>query len=187
MLRAFLPVVLAVMLCSCNQEQFDVSSLSLVSDSEIVLPLDGNARRKEKLVLSAAFSLDEDQYSYKVISPEGELVWEGNFEGSGIRSAELEITDGARFPQGIYSYIFYSDQGTELSGDIEYKADESYPYYTPQGLSASSYVEEFDADGRRVAYGNKNAGEGFSEFASTASFDYIDRYGNRYSITQYVR
>ena len=107
MLRALLPVVLAVMLCSCNQEQFDVSSLSLVSESEIVLPLDGNARRKEKLVLSAAFSLDEDQYSYKVTSPEGELVWEGNFEGSGIRSAELEITDGARFPQGIYSYIFY--------------------------------------------------------------------------------
>ncbi len=105
MRRLLLPLLL--ILVSCAAEEFTVSSLSLTED-------DGDA------YISAVFSDPESIYSFRITSPDGDLVWEGAFSGDGEekKSEALEITPGASFPVGEYSLILYSDNGTEVRDTV---------------------------------------------------------------------
>ena len=121
-MRKFLPVIaLMLLLFSCSKEEFSVASLSLHSNDSISIE-EGRERRDSVLILSASLSDEDASYSFRAVSPDGDLSWEGPFDGSGVRRAELEITPGASFPEGTYSIIIYSDKGTEYSGSMEYTA-----------------------------------------------------------------
>ncbi len=179
----FLLLLFVPLLFSCNQQEFSISSSSLRSESHIDVEADGSIRREDKLILSAAFSIETDNYTFSVTSPDGSLTWEGPIEGEGVRRAELEITPGALFPTGTYSARFYSDQGTELAESFEYSRDDSYPLFTEQGLSRSASVNEYNGD-IRVGFGEKEEGAAPSPYAERAEISWIDRYGNSYEISQ---
>ena len=187
MKRLLAALSLIAIICSCSQEQFDVSSLSLRSENTVTVSADGSGSWDSSLILSAAFSLEDDSYSFSVKSPGSVLSWEGVIQGSGIRTAELEITDGARFPEGTYTCLFYSDQGTECSSDAVYQADASFPIYGEDGLTSDAYVTEYDKDGNRVAYGERRRGDMPTAYAASVRMEWTDRYSNRYTIIQYVR
>lgn len=177
MRRAF-PILLAIMLLfSCTKEEFTVSSLSLGSESTVTIE-DGNAHRSSHLYLSASLSDEEAQYTFRAVSPDGDLVWEGPFDGSGVRRIELEITPGALCPTGTYSIAIYSDKGTEYSGTLEYRREEGYPYYGPEGLTMDANTVESDVNGLVVGRGLRAKGHRPSPYAASAEIKREDRYGN---------
>lgn len=101
-------VILLLFLSSCAAEEFEVSSASLVSIS---------SDESRHLELSASFSDPDSSYTYRLSSPDSDLVWEGAMTGDGSdkTSDEILLTSGASFPKGEYSVIFYSDNGTDLT------------------------------------------------------------------------
>ena len=177
-MRKFLPVIaLMLLLFSCSKEEFSVSSLSLHSNDSISIE-EGRERRDSVLILSASLSDEDASYSFRAVSPDGDLSWEGPFDGSGVRRAELEITPGASFPEGTYSIIIYSDKGTEYSGSMEYRADDGYPYFGTDGLTMDAYAVESDINGLVVGRGSRKSGYRPSPYASDAVIALTDRYGN---------
>ena len=183
-MRKLLPLIaLMLLLFSCSKEEFSVSSLSLHSNDSISIE-EGRAHRDSVLVLSASLSDDDDaSYSFRVVSPDGDLSWEGPFDGSGIGRAELEITPGASFPEGTYSIIIYSDKGTEYSGSMEYRAGDGYPYFGPDGLTMDAYAIESDINGLVVGRGSRRSGYHPSPYASDAVITLTDRYGNSIEVS----
>lgn len=182
-MRRFLPLLLILLLASCNEEAFDVSSLSLRGSVSIVM--EDESERTETLTLSAAFSDPDESYSYRLEAPGGILVWEGGMSGSDIQSDTIEITQGASFPSGEYSVLFYSTNGTELSTSITYSSDRTYSSFSEDGiLSDSSYVTEYDEDGSIIAEGERESGYAISPDAARAELELTDRYGSRISVSQ---
>ena len=179
---ALIILMILLLLFSCSKEEFSVSSLSLRSDSLITIA-DGKTTRDETLTLSASFSDDEAVYTFRVVSPDEDLVWEGTMDGSGVREAGLELTPGASFPEGSYSVIFYSDKGTVYSGSAEYSGSRNeYPHYGPEGLTMSAETEERDVSGILVGRGRREKGYVPSPYASSSIIRAKDRQGNTMEI-----
>ena len=59
MKRLLAALSLIAIICSCSQEQFDVSSLSLRSENTVTVSADGSGSWDSSLILSAAFSLED--------------------------------------------------------------------------------------------------------------------------------
>ena len=108
-MRKLIPLIAAIaIISSCSQEEFSVSNAALSCSGD-------------DAVFSADFSLPDDTYTFRLTSPDGALTWEGamNGEGEAKSSVPIEITDGARLPEGEYSIMLYSSNGTEISIPVE--------------------------------------------------------------------
>ena len=182
-MRLLVPLLSLILLFSCAEEDFDVSSLSLSGSVDITAGEE--TVRKETLTLRAAFSDPDESYSYRIETPDGLLWWEGGMSGDDILSSEpLELTDGASFPSGDYPVLFYSTNGTELETTVSYGSDGSYPSFTDGILSGDAYVRELDADGSVIAEGERETGYVLQDSACEAELSTVDRYGNRISVSQ---
>ena len=169
---------------SCAQEEFTVSSLSLRSRIDVAVE-GGEAMIDESLVLSAAPSDPEEGYTFRLSSPDGSLWWEGSLSGSDIlTSVPLELTPGAYFPEGDYSVLFYSTNGTELERSVSYHAERAYPSFIDGRLSSPAYVSEFLEDGTVAAEGEREEGYEAAADAVRAVMTVTDRYGNSISVSQ---
>lgn len=111
-MKSFVAVAMAALLLvvSCAREGFSVSSARLEET-------DG------ALVFRFAPTDTELDYDFIVSSPSGELTWSGKAErgeAGYFVSPPLEITEGASFEKGEYSFILYGSNGTELSDTVLY-------------------------------------------------------------------
>lgn len=108
-MRLIISLFLILSLSSCASEEFSVSSLSMNTEGE-------------DMFINAEFSPSDSTYTFRLVSPDGDLVWEGGFLGSDSekKSEELELTAGATFPEGLYSIIIYSDKGNEITDTISF-------------------------------------------------------------------
>ena len=177
-------IAISFMFSSCAQEEFDVSSLSLRGRIDVTLE-DGKEAVVEVLRLSASFSVPDESYTFRLVSPDGSLRWEGGLSGSDILSSDvLELTPGASFPEGDYSVLFYSTGGTELQTAVSYHRGEDYPCFRGDALSGTAHVTEFRDDGSVVAEGERDSGYERAEETVHAIMTTTDRYGNSISVTQ---
>ena len=182
-MKRLLPVLLLLFLAACSEEPFDVSSLSLRGSTMITIA--DEADRHEHLTLSAAFSNPDESYTYRLVSPDGTLVWEGSMSGSDILSSEaIELTAGASFLSGDYSVLFYSTNGTELSSSVPYNSDRSYPSFIDGVLSSDAYVIEYDEEGLVLEEGDREGGYALPDGVSRAEITAVDRFGNSLSVSQ---
>lgn len=186
-MKRFLPLLLiSLLFFSCSEEEFEIHSLSLDMERDIVLSETGKEERN-RLLISASFSSSDMTYSFRLTSPDGDLVWEGGFTGDGVDkvSQECGITDGAVFPEGTYPIIIYSDSGTETETEAELKYEKTLRFFDERGvLTSSAYVTEYDGDGNELRSGELEKGSALSAEAVSALIEYSDQYGNSVSITQ---
>ncbi len=182
---ALLPLILAMLFSSCAQEEFTVSSLSLRRALDVTAEGSDVIAEDVSLTLSASFSDPDESYTFRLVSPDGGLWWEGSLSGSDILSSDsLELTPGASFPEGDYSVLFYSTNGTELNTAVSYHADRDYPLFIDGILSAPAYVSEFLADGTIAAEGERGDGYEAAADIARAVISCTDRYGNSVSVSQ---
>ncbi len=109
-MRRLLPLFIVLLLFSCASEEFTVSSLSF-------------SQSGDDAVLHASFSDPDMSYTFRLVSPDGDLSWEGSFRGEEEDkiSENLELTPGASFPEGEYSIIIYSDKGSEVEDTVSFR------------------------------------------------------------------
>ena len=183
-MRWSLCAISLLLITACAAEQFTVSSLSLSMEREAVIP--GDAEEETELLISSSFSDPERSYTFRIVSPDGDLSWEGAFTGTGEEktSVPLEITEGALFPQGEYSIIIYSDNGTELEDKVSLHYEETLRCFENDLLSGAAYVTEYNADGIVVAEGRREEGYEKLEESVRAVIEYRDGRGNRVNVTQ---
>lgn len=101
-------LIIALLFPSCEKKGFSVSSVTL---------------KKVGSVLEFRFSSTDEDSSYELMltSPSGALVWNSPLtkaEDGMFYSEPLEITEGASFEKGAYTYMIYSSSGTEVESDI---------------------------------------------------------------------
>ena len=135
-------------------------------------------------MLSAAFSDLDESYTFRAVSPDGILVWEGTMSGSDILRADIEITPGASFPAGEYSILFYSTNGTELDASVTYDREDSYPFFSDSALSENAYVREYDGEGILLREGEREKGYMLPDDTESATLSTVDRFGNSISVSQ---
>ena len=182
-MRRLIPLFVILLLAvSCAKEEFDVSSLSLQGRREV--SVQETAKTEETLTLSASFSDPAESYSFSIASPDGLLRWEGAMTGSDMFSATLEITDDALFPDGEYSVLFYSSNGTELNTSVRYSSESGYPSFIDGSLDRDSYVLEYDADGNLNGEGERSEGYTADEDTVRVVIERTDRFGNTVSVSQ---
>ena len=132
-----LPLLLiaAMLLFSaCAEEEFTLSGLSIAMERKASSDASGLTDENAVLRISAEVSQPGSIYTYRLVSPDGDLVWEGAMnaveEGSDILVSDpAEITAGALFPEGEYSLIIYSDSGTEVSDTVSFSYEHSLRHF----------------------------------------------------------
>ena len=160
---------LSLILFSCTKESFSLSS-SVLTRNITVMP----SSRTEEAVLRVALEEDGDSdavYTFLLVSPDGDLRWEGKLEKSGeyYYSPSLGITPGASFTDGEYSLYVYSSLGTTVDEKVTISKEEgNYTYGNASSKDSASVVfydrEEFVTD--------------TLEDADYAVITYRDRYSN---------
>ncbi len=172
-------------LTSCAAEEFTVSSLSMNLEREAVIA--ESISETDTLSLSASFSMPENTYTFRLVSPDGDLSWEGAFTGSDeVKTSEnLEITPNAAFQKGEYSIIIYSDNGTEVKETLSLSYDDGLRHFESGILSGSAYVSEMNEGGEVIAEGRREKGYSLSSGTASAEIEYQDSYGQSVSITEF--
>lgn len=173
-----------IFLASCSSEEFSVSSLSLSLERDV--NISDVQKSMNKLYISGSFSSPDDNYTFRVVSPDGDLCWEGSFSGPDSEkiSEPLEITDNAIFQKGDYSILIYSDNGSELGDSISLNYEESLHLVSDGILSQNAYVIEYDGAGDIISEGNRNRGYVMDGNCVSCEISYKDRFGNDVSISQ---
>lgn len=164
-MRKLLIIALSILLFSCEKSGFDFSSPSLHLE-----------RRNSVERLSFRVSLDDEQSSYfaTIASPDGLLRWQGNLEkGDDTYSLILEITPGASFSPGEYSFVIYSSGGVEKSGSVSFLREE-FSVFLENGTLGGS-MEGSGMIGERSVVIGSGASEG-------EILHYSDQYFNEYEV-----
>ena len=186
MKRLLLLALLVLSILSCTEKDFEVYSLSLSMERDISLSED---ERKEvnRLFINASLSDPGMVYSFRLTSPDADLVWEGGFDGDGEEkvSQPCEITEDAIFPEGTYSILLYSDGGTEHESSAELRYETDLRYFASDGsLTAPCSVREIDGSGNELASSAMEEGAIRNADSVTAYIEYEDQYGNTVNIIQ---
>ena len=180
MRRALLALSL-LLLFSCSKEEFSVISLSLSSETAVYIDKDGGRETDEKVFLDGVLEGNEDDsYSFRLSSPDGDLVWEDDFNPP----VAIELTPGAVFPLGAYSITVYSTNGTEYSGTVGYHGIPDVAYYTEEGLSKAAFTVELTEDGLETSSGMKDRGSKPSSDAARIVIEEKDGWGSSVTLTQ---
>lgn len=165
-------VVIPLVLFSCSRESFSLSSSTFVRN----ITIDGEERKEEALItLSLSSSSDDVSYSFLLVSPDGDLRWEGKLwkNGSLYLSPALGITSGAQFGEGTYKLYIYSSSGSSLESELELGREEDE--YTIENA--------YKAEDAAVSPLSGNGAEADSEKErNTMSISYTDRYSNYITI-----
>lgn len=127
------------------------------------------------LRLSLSSEKDDESYTFLLVSPSGELRWEGKLVKRDGRyySPALGITRGARFEEGDYSLYIYSASGTTLSVTVPLQKEEG-------DYTLSNAMRKNDAS--VVYYDREGFVVGEDEESDFAVVTYSDRYSNRITL-----
>ena len=187
-----LPLLLiaAMLLFSaCAEEEFTLSGLSISMERKASADAGGVTEETALLRISAEVSHPESIYTFRLVSPDGDLVWEGamNAEEEGsdtLVSDPVEITAGALFPEGEYSLIIYSDSGTEVSDTASFSYEHSLRHFQEGRLSGNADVAEYDADGNLLRSESRAGDYLIAPDAASAVITYTDSEGNSTEVTE---
>ena len=187
-----LPLLLiaAMLLFSaCAEEEFTLSGLSIAMERKASSDASGLTDENAVLRISAEVSQPGSIYTFRLVSPDGDLVWEGAMnaveEGSDILVSDpAEITAGALFPEGEYSLIIYSDSGTEVSDTVSFSYEHSLRHFQDGELIGNADVAEYDAAGNLLRSKSRTEGYLIPHDAASAAITYIDSEGNSTEITE---
>lgn len=170
--RLILIGLLSLVLLSCTKESFSLSSYLLYRN--IYVSDDG---RKEEAVLKLSLSSpsDDESYTFLLVSPDGDLRWDGRLEknGSYYVSDTLGITDGAAFEEGDYTIYIYSASGSEVDASIPMQKEEGNYTFDNASRKDDADIVYYDREGFTVSEG---------EEADRAVVKYTDRYSNRITL-----
>lgn len=161
---------------SCTKDTFSVIDSSLTLKSEYnTSPL--YSKREELKIDVSLENEDDESYSFRLLDPSGDLVWEGELEREGgekYSSSPLAITPSASFPLGEYKLYIYSSSGSSHESTVKLKKDEKI-------LSLNSNLDEnvkvtlFERDGSVTEK---------MEEADWLLLSYLDKYGNSYLVRE---
>lgn len=133
--------------------------------------------KEEEAVLSLSLSSekDDESYTFLLVSPSGDLRWEGKLvkRDAVYYSDALGITRGARFEEGEYSLYIYSASGTTLSVTVPLQKEEG-------GYTLENALRKNDAS--IVYYDREGFVVGEDEESDRAVVTYSDRYSNRITL-----
>lgn len=135
--------------------------------------------REEEAVLKLSLSSESDKdvtYTFLLVSPDGDLRWEGKLEknGSFYYSDALGITQSARFEEGEYSLFVYSSMGTSIEKKIPLQKEEGdYTFENASGKNDAEVIY-YDREGFEVDE---------DEESDRAVIRYSDRYSNSITLT----
>lgn len=123
--KILLVSIFILLLVSCSGEDFSLSSPLLYRN----ITIGEEGRRSEEAVLRVSLSAPSGSdavYTFLLVSPSGELRWEGSLERSGeyYLSSPLGITPSARFEEGEYTLYVYSNIGNSVSETISLQKEE---------------------------------------------------------------
>lgn len=164
--------ILSVLLFSCTKESFDLSSSLLYREITVT---DEMREEATLLKLSLSSEKEDETYSFLLVSPSGELRWEGGLvkRDDFYYSDTLGITKGARFEEGDYSLYIYSASGTTLSITVPLQKEEG-DYTLDNALKKDdACVVYYDREGFEVRA---------DEESDWARVTYTDRYSNKITL-----
>ena len=118
---------------------------------------------------------DDTTYTFLLVSPSGDLRWEGKVDksGGGYSVDTLAITPGASFESGTYTLYVYSSDGGEVAASLDIAREEGN--YTFENISKKNNAV--------IKYYDSNSFEIDDESSATWAFaEYTDRYSNRIKI-----
>ena len=171
-----LSFLLLILLLSCTSESFTISDA--IFTRNISIAEDG--RREEGVInLSIKEESDNDKtYTFRMVSPDGDLSWEGKLEGNSEMycSQPLSITPSAIFPEGEYTLYIYSSLGSSKDIKLEINKVES-KLGSLSDLPLNSKVTMFERDSSQT----ENI-----EDADWAIIEYQDRYLNNITIREEI-
>ncbi len=109
-----------LLLSACQGSSFTVSEVSLSHETRLVVSDERLVSDDSVMVLSFSTSTDDD-YSYVLVSPSGDVSWDGRFSkvDGKYRSEELMIGSASSFEKGRYGYYIYSSKNQEKSGEVD--------------------------------------------------------------------
>lgn len=164
--------LLSVLLFSCTKESFSLSSSILYRNITVT---DDMKEEEAVLRLSLSSEKDDESYTFLLVSPSGELRWEGKLVKRDGRyySPALGITRGARFEEGDYSLYIYSASGTTLSVTVPLQKEEG-------DYTLSNAMRKNDAS--VIYYDREGFVVGEDEESDFAVVTYSDRYSNRITL-----
>ncbi len=161
---------LFILLFSCSRKSFSLSRESLTR----TFVIEGETRKEEALL---SFSPNEEgEYTFLLLSPSGDLSWEGKLEKKGefYSSDSLGITPGASFEEGEYTLYIYSDNGSSIKSSVRIAKEEGEYSY-------SNAIKKNDAS--LTLYDSNNNVVDDIVNADRAYISYTDRYSNRVELT----
>lgn len=164
--------LLSLLLFSCTKESFSLSSSLLYRNISVS---DGMREEEAVLSLSLSSAKDDESYSFLLVSPSGELRWEGGLvKRDGLYYSDaLGLTRGARFEEGEYSLYIYSSSGTTLSVTVPLRKEEGDYTFESALRKDDVSVVYYDREGFVV---------GEDEESDFAVVTYSDRYSNRITL-----
>lgn len=101
--------LISILLFSCSRSSFSISNMRLEAGEEgyfiSALLEDGD---------------EEENYSFILKSPDGDLVWKGNLilDKGRLTSEALLLTPGVSMEKGEYSLIVHSTNGTDIKNTV---------------------------------------------------------------------
>lgn len=110
----------ALLAIGCQGSSFTLSDVELSHETKLVVSDEKVVRDNSSITLSFATNT-EDEYTYVLTSPSGEMSWDGSFRFADGRyvSTELLKSSTASFEKGKYTYYIYSSKQQEKSGKVE--------------------------------------------------------------------
>lgn len=122
--KILLVCIFILLLVSCSGEDFSLSSPLLYRNIKV----DENGRTEEAVIRVgvSAPSGSEAIYTFLLISPSGELRWEGSLDRMGeyYFSSPLGITPSAHFEEGEYTLYVYSNVGNTVTDIVKLQNEE---------------------------------------------------------------
>lgn len=157
--KLIISAIIALLVISCQGSSFTVSDASLEHRTRLTVNEDESIISDNSCIVLSFDSSKEDNYTYILKSPEGDVSWEGVFSLADelYVSEELYLSSHATFEKGEYEYFIYSENGQEKSGklSLDYSSLEG-PFFKEDGeitgLTLQSKTEN-KIEGRD-SYGN---------------------------------
>lgn len=129
----------ALLSMSCQGSSFTVLSAELSHETRLVVSEESVLYDRSAVVLSFSSSV-EDEYTFSLVSPSGDMSWEGAFsctDGEYV-SEELLVSSSASFEKGLYSYYIYSSKEQERSGELRL----DYTTFSGPFFDESGFIEQ---------------------------------------------
>lgn len=171
-----LSFLLLLLLLSCTSESFTIGDATFTRNIYIA-----EDERREEGIINLNINEESDKaktYTFRLLSPDGDLSWEGKLEGDRgmYHSQPLALTPSSIFPEGEYTLYIYSSLGSSKDIKVEINKVES-KLGSLSDLPINSEVTMFERDSSQT--------DNIKD-ADWAIIEYQDKYSNNITIREEI-